>query len=53
MYLVHHYVQRGHYWDKILNATEFEKDFLRASMALHYEEEAKKIRSMFVKNRRG
>ncbi len=47
LYLAHYYVQRGHDWDKILNATEFEKDFLRASMALHREEKAKLIRSVF------
>lgn len=40
-------MQRGHDWDRIINATEFEKDFLRASIALQREDEAKKIRAIY------
>lgn len=47
MYLVHYYVQRGHDWDKILNASNAVKRFLIGSMHLAAEEEAEKYEAMF------
>ncbi len=39
--MIHHYVQRGHDWDKIASASYNTKIFLMASMELAAEEISK------------
>ncbi|MFH5181155.1 hypothetical protein ACHHV8_36655 [Paenibacillus sp. TAB 01] len=42
LYMVHHYVQRGHALSDLLGLDAASKRFMKVSMLLHYEEEAKR-----------
>lgn len=40
--MLHHYLQRGHSLSELLSLGPVEKRFLKISMVLYYEEEAKR-----------
>lgn len=43
LYLIHHYIQRGHSKDEILNLSKVDKFFYLASIKLQKEEELDKV----------
>lgn len=45
--MIHHYLQPGVSPENIINRTGLEKLFFKASMTLHFEEEAEKYRQLF------